>query len=134
MDARKLADLLRGRVVSELDTQAEHLALRFLDGAALVFKRTPRGVSVVLHEVVASDRADSAERPTRRQAEYLDFIRKYMARHGVSPAESDIQEHFMVSAPSAHAMVKTLERRGFITRDRDIFGRIVPRSIRVLVD
>jgi DNA-binding MarR family transcriptional regulator len=57
-----------------------------------------------------------------------------MARHGVSPAESDIQEHFMVSAPSAHAMVKTLERRGFITRDRDIFGRIVPRSIRVLVD
>ena len=45
-----------------------------------------------------------------------------------------IVEHFMVSAPSAHEMIKTLERRGFITRDRDFYGQTLPRSIRVVVN
>jgi repressor LexA len=58
----------------------------------------------------------------------------YMARYGVAPAESDIQAHFKVSAPSAHQMVKTLERRGFIVRQRYLLGNVVPRSIRVVVD
>jgi DNA-binding MarR family transcriptional regulator len=40
----------------------------------------------------------------------------------------------MVSAPSVHSMIKTLERRGFITRTRGLFGGTVPRSIRVLID
>jgi hypothetical protein len=31
-------------------------------------------------------------------------------------------------------MVKMLEKRGFITRDRDFFGSVVPRSIRVVID
>jgi DNA-binding MarR family transcriptional regulator len=75
---------------------------------------------------------DSAERPTARQREYLDFIQKYMARFGTSPAEADIQYHFMVSAPSVHSMIKTLERRGFITRRRDFSGQVVPRSIRIV--
>lgn len=70
--------------------------------------------------------------PTRRQQEYLEFIRTYMYRTGVSPAETDIQQHFEISAPSVNAMVRTLERRGFISRDRDWMGQTVPRSIRVL--
>jgi DNA-binding MarR family transcriptional regulator len=55
-----------------------------------------------------------------------------MHRNGISPAETDIRVHFQVSAPSVNQMIRTLERRGFITRDRDWFGQTVPRSIRVL--
>ncbi len=134
MDATKLAGLLRGRVISHLEPESDHLALRFTDGSALIIERTARGISVILHEIAAPESAGSDERPTRRQREYIDFIRRYMTRYGTSPAESDIQRHFMVSAPSAHQMVRTLERRGFITRDRDFFGNVVPRSIRVLID
>lgn len=133
MNVAKLATLIHGRVVSGLEIVADHLELRFTDGSWLVVERTSRAVSVVLHET-ARNAANAGAQPTRRQREYLDFIRRYMARHRVSPAEGNIQEHFMVSAPSAHEMVKTLERRGFIARDRDLFGRIVPRSIRVLID
>jgi hypothetical protein len=126
--------VIEGRVVSGLELVDDRLALRFADGSFLVVERTSRGVSVVLHERASPKGVDAKDQPTRRQREYLDFIRKYMARYGVSPAESDIHQHFMVSAPSAHLMVKTLEKRGFITRDRDFFGNVVPRSIRVLID
>jgi hypothetical protein len=134
LDAKKLAGLLSGRVVSDLEATSDQLALRFTDGSALIIERTSREVSVVLHEFKDSEGSGSKDRPTSRQREYLDFIRKYMARHGVAPAESDIQAHFMVSAPSAHEMVKTLERSRFIARQRDLFGNVVPRSIRVLTD
>lgn len=98
MDVKKLAGLLRGRIVSDLEAKSDHLVLRFGDGSALVIEPRSRGFSVVLHEIA-----------NRGQAR-------------------------LVSAPSAHMMVKTLERRGFITRDRDIFGNVVPRSTRVLID
>jgi repressor LexA len=64
----------------------------------------------------------------------LEFIKRYMHRFGVSPAETDIQRHFLVSAPSVNQMIRTLERRGFISRDRHWFGQTVPRSIRVVWD
>ncbi|MBI4728399.1 MAG: hypothetical protein HY775_02720 [Acidobacteria bacterium] len=50
-----------------------------------------------------------------------------MQRFGRSPAESDIQRHFLVSAPSVNQMVQMLERQGFIERERG-----VPRSIRLV--
>jgi len=53
---------------------------------------------------------------------------------GFAPAESDIQRHFHVSAPSVHQMIKTLERRGFIAPGSDFNGQALPRSIRVLID
>ena len=134
LNTRELAGKLSGRVVADLEATSDQLALRFTDGSALIIERAARGVFVVLHEFRGPEASSSKQRPTARQREYLEFIRKYMARHGVSPAESDIQVHFMVSAPSAHEMVKTLERRGFIARQRDLFGSIVPRSIRVLID
>lgn len=65
--------------------------------------------------------------PTARQREYLEFIARYTLRFGVSPAESDIGRHFLLSAPSVNRMVQTLERRGFITRKRG-----VPRSITIV--
>lgn len=132
MDLSKLSGLLQGRVVADLELVQDRLELRFTDGSFLDIERSARGVAVVLHEVASETPSES--RPTRRQREYLDFIRRYMVRYGGSPSEADIQNHFMVSAPSAHQMVKMLEKRGFIARDRDFFGNIVPRSIRVLID
>ena len=132
MNVAKLSGLLQGRVISDLEVVEDRLELRFTDRSSLVIERTSRGVSVVLHEI--AQESPNGNRPTRRQREYLDFIRHYMARYGGSPSEADIQNHFMVSAPSAHQMIKMLEKRGFITRDRDFFGGIVPRSIRVVID
>jgi hypothetical protein len=76
-----------------------------------------------------SDRRHNGPQPTRRQRDYLEFIARYILRYGVSPAESDIARHFLVSAPSVNQMVQMLERRGFITRQPGI-----PRSITIVVD
>jgi SOS-response transcriptional repressor LexA len=112
----------------------DSIVLRFEDGAELVIQKHSEQMKVTLHLTEELVRPRSATGPTSRQREYLDFIKKYLYRHGFSPAEADIQGHFMVTAPSVHQMIRTLERRGFITRDRDWFGQTVPRSIRVTWD
>jgi repressor LexA len=76
-----------------------------------------------------SGRRGNGFQPTRRQRDYLEFIARYNFRYGVSPAESDIARHFLVSAPSVNQMVQMLERRGFITRQPGI-----PRSITIVDD
>lgn len=129
-----LSKRLEGRVVAGLEGSATgSLEIHFSDGDYLAIEQVESGVGLMLHE-----KADSPEgralRPTRRQLEYLDFIRKYLHRNGLSPAETDIQEYFSVSAPSVNQMIRTLERRGFISRDRDWSGKTMPRSIRVLWD
>ena len=78
---------------------------------------------------VRPEAPDTLERPTKRQLDYLAFIAKYMDYFGRAPAESDIQRHFLVSAPSVNQMMQMLERRGFITRQPG-----VPRSIRICID
>lgn len=65
---------------------------------------------------------------TRRQGQYLAYIAAYIRVHRQPPSEAEIATHFMVSPPSAHQMVVTLERRGLIQRTP---GR--PRSLRVLL-
>ncbi len=65
---------------------------------------------------------------TPRQGQYLAFIAAYTRLHGRPPSESEIATHFMVSPPSAHQMVVTLEHRGLIQRTP---GRA--RSLRVLL-
>ncbi len=65
---------------------------------------------------------------TRRQGQYLSFISTYTRLYGQPPAEADIAAHFMVSPPTAHQMVVTLERRGLIERTP---GQA--RSIRLLL-
>ena len=67
--------------------------------------------------------------PTKRQLEYLLFIAKYMRRFGRAPAESDIERHFLVAAPSVNQMMQMLERRGFISRQPG-----VPRSTKIIID
>jgi len=129
-----LSKRLTGRIVTGFEEGASGSpVIRFEDGGHLVIEQGESGFGLVLHEKVLPAGQDGP-RPTRRQLEYLEFIRRYMHRNGVSPAETDIQAHFLVSAPSVNQMIRTLERRGFIIRDRDWFGQTVPRSIRVLWD
>lgn len=65
---------------------------------------------------------------TALQGQYLAFIRTYTVLHRRPPAEADMQQFFLVTPPSIHNMVLTLEARGLIER---VPGK--PRSIRVLV-
>ena len=136
LDAGSLSKQIAGRVVAEVTQPAPgSIAIHFADGATLTVQQRGEGIGVVLSKVEGSGRrAASGPQPTRRQVEYLEFIKKYMHRYGVAPAETDIQAHFLVSAPSVNQMVRTLERRGFITRSRDWFGQTVPRSTRVTGD
>ncbi|MBA2322080.1 MAG: MarR family transcriptional regulator, partial [Deltaproteobacteria bacterium] len=67
--------------------------------------------------------------PTKRQSEYLDFIRAFTDRWKIPPSFEEIGTHFGTTPPSVNNMVKTLEARGFLTR--------VPgaaRTLRVLVE
>lgn len=57
------------------------------------------------------------------------MIAKYMRHFGHAPAESDIERHFLVAAPSVNQMMQTLERRGFISRQPR-----VPRSTKICID
>lgn len=69
-----------------------------------------------------------APRFTAKQGQYLAFINHYSKVHRQAPAEADLQRYFLVSPPSIHQMIKTLELNGLIQR---IPGQA--RSIRLLV-
>jgi ketosteroid isomerase-like protein len=69
-----------------------------------------------------------AARFTSKQGAYLSFIQRYAKLHGRSPSEAEMQLFFMVTPPSVHQMVMTLEKRGLIARRPG-----VARSLRVLV-
>lgn len=65
---------------------------------------------------------------TPKQGQALAFIYYYTKLNRRPPAESDLARYFQITAPSAHQMVVTLERRGLIER---VPGEA--RSIRLLV-
>lgn len=65
---------------------------------------------------------------TVRQGEYLSFIHSYTTKVGVSPSFEDIARHFGTAPPNVNGMIKTLERRGLLSRSPG-----VARSLRVLV-
>lgn len=135
LDLRRLSKEVAGLVVAKLSQPSlDSVAIHFEGGSALVVRPKGDGFSLVLsHPKPERGPSDGRPRPTPRQREYLEFIKKYMHRFGVAPAESDIERHFLVSAPSVNQMIRTLERRGFIERDRDWWrGQAAARSIRVL--
>ena len=105
----------------------ERLAIHFVDGSALIIEPLGQGLAIDFASQDVSAECPAALRATSRQREYLEFIKRYMLRFGIAPAESDIQRHFLVSAPSVNSMVQSLERLGFITRQRGM-----PRSIRLV--
>jgi SOS-response transcriptional repressor LexA len=62
------------------------------------------------------------------QGRYLAYIHAYMEGFGLPPSESEIAVAIGVSPPSVNQMMKTLERKGLIRRQRG-----VPRSIEILI-
>ena len=65
---------------------------------------------------------------TPRQGQFLAYIYYYTKLNGIPPAEADMRRFFRVSPPTVHEMVKTLERRGYISREPGM-----PRTIRILL-
>lgn len=134
LDLEELSRELTGLVIGELTQPTpDAIALHFTNGEVLSIRPRDDGFAATLTKPrhhVSGQRSQS--RPTRRQVEYLNFMKKYVDLHGVSPAEADIQRHFRVSAPSVNQMIRTLERRGFIERGRDPSGQTMARSIRVV--
>jgi DNA-binding MarR family transcriptional regulator len=65
---------------------------------------------------------------TQKQGHYLAFIYVYARMFRQAPAEADMQRHFLVTPPSVHQMVLTLERAALIRRKPG-----AARSIEVLV-
>lgn len=63
-----------------------------------------------------------------KQGQYLAFIHYYLRLHRRAPSEAELQAFFRVTPPSVHEMLKTLQRRGFITRTAG-----VARSITLLL-
>src|SRR5262249_22221062 len=65
---------------------------------------------------------------TQRQKEILDYITRFLAKHGHQPSYAQIARHFGVSSKATIAKhIAALEKRGLITRDhKDIFTIGVP--------
>ena len=119
---------LRGCQVSHVSVpDVQHLLVHFSNGLVLAIERGSQAITASVDSSCwSTGRNAEHAHPTQRQLEYLRFITRYIGRFGRAPAESDIERHFLVSAPSVNQMMKTLERLGFISRQRGI-----PRSIRV---
>ena len=133
VDMTDITNEVSGKSVSHV-TQPDprHLEIRFTDDSVLAIALLHGHLTAALtcgRGDSTSDRLHDGPQPTRRQRDYLEFIARYVLRYGVSPAESDIARHFLVSAPSVNQMVQMLERRGFITRQPGI-----PRSITIVDD
>jgi hypothetical protein len=127
-DTQELSRRLLGKRLACVEVRGDaELGIHFEDGAGLVIKAVGGRLSIESHDDRANRTCPAGVWPTTRQREYLEFITKYINRFGRSPAESDIQRHFLVSAPSVNHMVQGLERKGFIQREPG-----VPRSIQVV--
>ena len=130
LTAESLTQSLRGETVSHASAEGkQRLGIHFSNGVTLVVEARSEELTFTLEQPRLSATKSTSAQPTKRQFEYLVFIAKYIARFGRSPAESDIERHFLVSAPSVNQMMQMLERRGFIARQQG-----VPRSVRICID
>lgn len=66
---------------------------------------------------------------TKTQGRYLSFIHAYTEGLGQPPAESEIAEAMRVQPPSVNGMLKTLVKKGLISKEPG-----AARSIEILVD
>src|SRR2546423_7556700 len=56
---------------------------------------------------------------TQRQKEILDYITRFIERHGYEPSYAQIARHFGISSKATIAKhIEALERRGLISRRR----------------
>jgi SOS-response transcriptional repressor LexA len=69
---------------------------------------------------------------TDRQRDYLNFIKGYIKENEVSPRLEEVSERFDVKPPTAHKMLKALQRKGFLVSDRTsssgFFIRLIERA------
>ncbi|MDH5527537.1 MAG: transcriptional repressor LexA [Nitrospirota bacterium] len=65
---------------------------------------------------------------TKRQADALEFIKKYVREHDVPPTMAEIAAALSITPPSVLDLLASLERKGFIDRRR----AMGPRAMRVL--
>lgn len=65
---------------------------------------------------------------TKKQGQYLTFIYYYQKLNRIAPAHADFQKYFITTPASVNDMLKTLERKGLIKKER---GKA--RSIELLV-
>jgi DNA-binding MarR family transcriptional regulator len=57
---------------------------------------------------------------TQRQREILDYIQRFIERHGYEPSYAQIARHFGVSSKATIAKhIEALERIGYLRRDDD---------------
>ncbi len=130
LTAESLTQSLRGETVSHVSAEGrQRLCIHFSNGVALVVETRSEELAFTVEQAKRSATKSTSAQPTKRQFEYLSFIAKYIARFGRSPAESEIERHFFVSAPSVNQMMQPLERRGFIARQKG-----VPRSVRICIE
>ena len=127
---QSLTQTLQGKQIAHASIERKQcLSIHFSDGATLVVEARGDVLVATVKNPQPAPSKDTSAQPTPRQLEYLGFIARYIAHFGRSPAESDIQRHFFVSAPSVNQMMQTLERRGFIARQAG-----VARSIQICVN
>ncbi len=68
-------------------------------------------------------------KPSKRQAEILQFAREYRGENGYSPALAEIAKHFDISIPTVHEHISHLRDKNLLTAEH---GK--KRSIQVLHD
>jgi len=70
---------------------------------------------------------------TDRQRKILDFLIDFHDDHGFPPTLEEIARRFKMANPSgARDHLVALEKKGYIERGRDKYGRARPRAITVL--
>lgn len=68
-------------------------------------------------------------RPSKRQAETLNFIREFRQKKGYAPSLAEIAGHFDVSVPTVHQHISYLRKKNLLTSEK---GK--RRSIQALND
>ena len=57
-------------------------------------------------------------KPSKRQAEILDFIETFQKTNKYSPSLAEIAEHFNISIPTVHQHVSYLKEKGLLSGDK----------------
>lgn len=57
-------------------------------------------------------------KPTKREAEVLDFVRAYRRENGYSPALTDVAKHFGRSIPTVHQHIQSLGKKNLLLVDK----------------
>jgi repressor LexA len=60
----------------------------------------------------------TTDKPTKREAEVLDFIRTYRRENGYAPSQVETAKHFDVSVPTIHQHVHALWKKGLLKMER----------------